>query len=102
MVRIPNKMSVRKEKPGLTRDYAASTVLQMWHLRLKKANLPKLGTDLTTTDALPVTLRSGNSLIAFSVGIPDNVLYRLCGLVVRVPGYSSRGPGFDSLSYHTF
>jgi hypothetical protein len=23
-------------------------------------------------------------------------LHRLCGLVVRVPGYRSRGPGFDS------
>jgi hypothetical protein len=25
--------------------------------------------------------------------------YRLCGLVVRVPGYRSRGPGFDSRRY---
>jgi hypothetical protein len=27
---------------------------------------------------------------------------RLCGLVVRVPGYRSRGPGFDSLRYQIF
>jgi hypothetical protein len=27
---------------------------------------------------------------------------RLCGLVVRVPDYRSRGPGFDSLRYHIF
>jgi hypothetical protein len=27
---------------------------------------------------------------------------RLCGLVVRVSGYRSRGPGFDSLSYQIF
>jgi hypothetical protein len=27
---------------------------------------------------------------------------RLCGLVVRVPGYSSRGPGFDSRLYEIF
>jgi hypothetical protein len=27
---------------------------------------------------------------------------RLCGLVVRVPGYRSRGPGFDSRLYHIF
>jgi hypothetical protein len=27
---------------------------------------------------------------------------RLCGLVVRVPGYRSRGPGFDSRRYHIF
>jgi hypothetical protein len=27
---------------------------------------------------------------------------RLCGLVVRVPGYRSRGSGFDSWSYKTF
>jgi hypothetical protein len=27
---------------------------------------------------------------------------RLCGLVVRVPGYKSRGPGFDSQRYQIF
>jgi hypothetical protein len=27
---------------------------------------------------------------------------RLCGLVVRVPGYRSRGLGFDSRHYHIF
>jgi hypothetical protein len=27
---------------------------------------------------------------------------RLCGLVVRVSGYTSRGPGFDSRLYHIF
>jgi hypothetical protein len=27
---------------------------------------------------------------------------RLCGLVVRVPGYRSRGPGFDSRRYQFF
>jgi hypothetical protein len=27
---------------------------------------------------------------------------RLCGLVVSVPGYRSRGPGFDSGRYHIF
>jgi hypothetical protein len=27
---------------------------------------------------------------------------RLCGLVVRVPGYRSRGPEFDSRRYHIF
>jgi hypothetical protein len=27
---------------------------------------------------------------------------RLCGLVVRVPGYRSRGPGFDSGRYQIF
>jgi hypothetical protein len=27
---------------------------------------------------------------------------RLCSLVVRVPGYKSRGPGFDSLCYQIF
>jgi hypothetical protein len=28
--------------------------------------------------------------------------YRLCGLVVRVPGYRSRGPRFDSRRYQIF
>jgi hypothetical protein len=27
---------------------------------------------------------------------------RLCGLVVRVPDYRSRGPGFHSRRYHIF
>jgi hypothetical protein len=27
---------------------------------------------------------------------------RLCGLVVTVPGYRSRGPGFDSRRYYIF
>jgi hypothetical protein len=27
---------------------------------------------------------------------------RLCGLLVRVPGYRSRGPGFDYRRYHVF
>jgi hypothetical protein len=27
---------------------------------------------------------------------------RLCGLVVRVPGYRFRGPGFDSWRYQIF
>jgi hypothetical protein len=27
---------------------------------------------------------------------------RLCGLVARVPGYRSRGPGYDSRRYQIF
>jgi hypothetical protein len=30
------------------------------------------------------------------------ILERLCGLVVRVPGYRSRGPGFDPRPYQIF
>jgi hypothetical protein len=30
------------------------------------------------------------------------VIDRLCGLVVRVPGYRSRGPGFDFRHYQIF
>jgi hypothetical protein len=32
----------------------------------------------------------------------SQVVGRLCGLVVRVPGYRSRGPGFDSRRYQIF
>jgi hypothetical protein len=30
------------------------------------------------------------------------IIIRLCGLVVRVPGYRSRGLGFDSRRYQIF
>jgi hypothetical protein len=38
-------------------------------------------------------------------GLGNNILNisdRLCGLVVRVPGYRSRGPRFDSRRYQIF
>jgi hypothetical protein len=38
----------------------------------------------------------------FSFWILYTVGDRLCGLVVRVPGYRSRGPGFDSRRYQIF
>jgi hypothetical protein len=41
--------------------------------------------------AIPVTKKLG-----------FEVLRRLCGLVFRVPGYRSRGPGFDSRLYQIF
>jgi hypothetical protein len=37
-------------------------------------------------------------LIRFSNCICD----RLCGLVITVPGYGPRGPGFDSQRYQIF
>jgi hypothetical protein len=43
-----------------------------------------------------------SSVVAcISVGV-DMCLDRLCGLVVRVSDYRSRGPGFDSRPYQTF
>jgi hypothetical protein len=33
---------------------------------------------------------------------PSKYPVRLCGPVVRVPGYRSRGPGFDSRCYQIF
>jgi hypothetical protein len=35
-------------------------------------------------------------------GVCNGEWDRLCGLVVRVPGYRSRGPGFDSRRYQIF
>jgi hypothetical protein len=37
-----------------------------------------------------------------NIRLIDCVKDRLCGLVFRVPGYRSRGPGFDSRSYQIF
>jgi hypothetical protein len=34
--------------------------------------------------------------------VGDMVVDRLCGLVVGVPGYRSRGPGFDCRHYKIF
>jgi hypothetical protein len=31
-----------------------------------------------------------------------DIRYRLCGIVVRVPGYRFRGAGFDSRHYQIF
>jgi hypothetical protein len=33
-----------------------------------------------------------------NVYVMEKNVDRLCGLVVRVPGYRSRGPGFNSLA----
>jgi hypothetical protein len=33
---------------------------------------------------------------------PEENTDRLCGLVIRVPGYRSRDPGFDSRRYQIF
>jgi hypothetical protein len=32
----------------------------------------------------------------------QNISYRICGLVVRVPGDRHRGPKFDTWLYHIF
>jgi hypothetical protein len=34
--------------------------------------------------------------------VTPQLLFVLCGLVVRVPGYRSRDPGFDSWHYQIF
>jgi hypothetical protein len=36
------------------------------------------------------------------ISTPSGKTDRLCGLVVRVSGYRSKGPGFDSRSYQIF
>jgi hypothetical protein len=44
----------------------------------------------------------GEELCCIFIKHDRYALDRLCGLVVRVPGYRSRGPGFDSRRYQVF
>jgi hypothetical protein len=46
----------------------------------------------------PVSVKSTAKYIIIKIIAIDS----LCGLVVRVPGYRSRGPGFDSRRYQIF
>jgi hypothetical protein len=48
------------------------------------------------------TIRNLNVLIFKRPGINYVSLYRLCGLVVRVPSCKHEGPGFDSLRYSIY
>jgi hypothetical protein len=53
------------------------------------------------------TCEVGSTLVPPNTGSWNYVWYRslkdgLCDLVVRVPGYRSRGPGFDSWRYQIF
>jgi hypothetical protein len=40
--------------------------------------------------------------LSFTLPFHNCLNDRLCGLVVRVPGYTSRDPGFDSRRYQIF
>jgi hypothetical protein len=51
---------------------------------------------LQTTGLSPPANYTGRATTALSAKL------LLCGLVVRVPGYKSRGPGFDSWRYQIF
>jgi hypothetical protein len=52
--------------------------------------------------ALPLNIPPHNVSILLQQFTDLNVLYRICGLVVRVPGYRSSCPGFDSRHYQIF
>jgi hypothetical protein len=47
-----------------------------------------------------VAIKRGVLCLHFLSSVP--IGDRLCGLVVRIPRYRSRGPGFDSRHYHIF
>jgi hypothetical protein len=52
--------------------------------------------------AITINAKSLNSLFIRIFHFENHWMDRLCGLVVRVRGYSSRGPGFDSRRYQIF
>jgi hypothetical protein len=51
---------------------------------------------------LDIELTSQVTRFHRAAGPQANYTYRLCGQVVRVPGYRSWGPGFDSRRYQIF
>jgi hypothetical protein len=57
---------------------------------------------MSCSDSIPSFLPvSDGACVVAPEWIPESI-DRLCGLVVRVPGYRSRGPGFDSRRYQIF
>jgi hypothetical protein len=54
------------------------------------------------TGTLTVKLKLELELNSVTFSPQVNYTDRLCGLVVRVPGYRSRGPGSDSRRYQIF
>jgi hypothetical protein len=49
-----------------------------------------------------LTLRSRKFIQVAFKKLSSYLIDHLCGLVVRVPGYRSRGPGFDPQRYQIF
>jgi hypothetical protein len=54
------------------------------------------------SSASRLDLGTTQPLIQWVLGALSPVIDRLCGLLVRVPGYRSRGPRFDSRRYQMF
>jgi hypothetical protein len=79
------------EAAKLVRDATTTRAnLWVWLLARKPQHLPSLMRNKTAHSDMRDPQSNGRSEEC------------LCGLVVRVPGYRSRGPGFDSWRYHIF
>jgi hypothetical protein len=101
----------RKRRKEQTSDFA--TIIMNASLASQIVHLPKEPSQCTPI-AHCLTLNWPHHGISYSISLSSHLLHLsnflsfilmfdlLCRLVVRVPGYRSRGPGFDSRIYQIF
>jgi hypothetical protein len=84
---------------GLPQPIVFSPLVVIFKNKRAQTKWPSSGEFITVTDVCVLFFQS---LVMITSGRLLVCLRSLCGLVVRVPGYRSRGPGCDSQHYQIF